>query len=120
LIVGRLSFTPQADHRLLRTIAFRQSIPTARRRRQAISYAASLTETFRNAASFVARILRGAKPADLPVEQPAVQLVISQGRQAQDSAFLIGAAARAGDPVTDGSRRGCVKLPRNGVVTTTS
>jgi len=35
-----------------------------------ISYAASLTETFRNAASYVARILSGAKPADLPVEQP--------------------------------------------------
>jgi putative tryptophan/tyrosine transport system substrate-binding protein len=35
-----------------------------------ISYSPNLTETFRNAASYVARILSGAKPADLPVEQP--------------------------------------------------
>ena len=35
-----------------------------------LSYAASLIGTFRNSASYVARILSGAKPADLPVEQP--------------------------------------------------
>jgi len=61
-----------------RTIDFctRHRIPAIYSYREAvidgglISYAASLTETFRNAASYTARILGGAKPADLPVEQP--------------------------------------------------
>jgi len=35
-----------------------------------ISYGPSLPERFRRAATFVDKILRGAKPADLPVEQP--------------------------------------------------
>jgi putative ABC transport system substrate-binding protein len=35
-----------------------------------MSYAASLTDTFRRSASYVARIVRGANPGDLPVEQP--------------------------------------------------
>jgi putative ABC transport system substrate-binding protein len=35
-----------------------------------ISYAASTTGAFRRAAAFVDKVLKGAKPADLPVEQP--------------------------------------------------
>lgn len=35
-----------------------------------VSYAVSVSETFRRAAFFVDRVLHGAKPADIPVEQP--------------------------------------------------
>jgi putative ABC transport system substrate-binding protein len=43
-----------------------------------ISYGVNYSESFRRAASYVARILRGAKPADLPVEFPTkLELVIN-------------------------------------------
>lgn len=43
-----------------------------------MSYAADLTDLYRRGATFVARLLRGAKPAELPVEQPTrFQLVLN-------------------------------------------
>ena len=43
-----------------------------------ISYGPSLHELWRHAATYIDKILKGAKPADLPVEQPTTfELIVN-------------------------------------------
>jgi len=64
-----------AKHRLPAIYGFRE-VPEAG---GLMSYAANLADLYRRGATYVDKILKGAKPADLPVEQPTrFELVINR------------------------------------------
>ena len=73
------------DHRMrIAELARNAGLPTAFQRRESVdaggllAYGASNNDQFRQAAFYVDRILRGAKPAELPVQQPTkFELVIN-------------------------------------------
>jgi len=72
------------QRRRVAELAARSSLPALYSQREfvvdggLVSYGPSLTDMFRRAAMHVDKILRGAKPADLPVEQPTkFELVIN-------------------------------------------
>jgi putative ABC transport system substrate-binding protein len=63
-----------AQHRLPTMYGMREYVDAG----GLMAYAVSFSDLYRRAATYVDRILRGAKPADLPVEQPAkFELVIN-------------------------------------------
>jgi len=73
-----------ADRALVAELATRARMPTMFAYRQQVelgglmSYGVNVVDNFRRAASFVDRILKGTKPADLPVERPTkFELVIN-------------------------------------------
>jgi putative ABC transport system substrate-binding protein len=55
------------EHRLPSMHAFTEAV----REGGLMAYASNRTDLFRRAATYVASILKGAKPADLPIEQPS-------------------------------------------------
>ena len=73
-----------AHRQLIVDLAAKNRLPATYGRREyvecrgLISYGLNFRDNFRRAAYYVDRILKGAKPADLPVEQPAkFELVIN-------------------------------------------
>ena len=74
----------QANRRLIADLALKHRLPTIFPAREFVdaggllSYGANYPDLYRRAAGFVAKIFKGAKPADLPVEQPTrFELVIN-------------------------------------------
>ena len=65
-----------ANHVRINTLALGARLPTMHGFREWVaagglmSYGANFPDLYRRAAEFVDKILRGAKPADIPVEQP--------------------------------------------------
>jgi len=73
-----------ANRRQIVDLAARNRLPTIYESREfaeaggLLSYGQDLTDLFRRAATYVDKILKGAKPSDLPVEQPTkFELVIN-------------------------------------------
>ena len=73
LHVGRI-INFLANNRLPGLFQFRENVVAG----GLMSYGASLPDLFRRAAGYVDKILRGTRPADLPVEQPTkFELVVN-------------------------------------------
>ena len=72
------------EHRQLVDLAAKNGLPAVYTSREFVdagglmAYGANLADLYRRAATYVDKMLRGAKPADLPVEQPTkFELVIN-------------------------------------------
>jgi len=82
LVTGDAFFTGHVDR--LATLAIRQRIAAVHGLREfaaaggLMSYGASITDAYRQAGVYAGKVLKGAKPADLPIMQPTTfELVLN-------------------------------------------
>jgi putative ABC transport system substrate-binding protein len=79
----------QAHRKLIADLAAKHRLPAIYEEREFIesgglmSYAPNITDNYRRAATYVDKIFKGAKPADLPIEQPTGIEFIINGRAAK-------------------------------------
>jgi len=83
LVVG-IDGLLRANHHMIADLAAKNKLPTVYAGREYVeaggllSYAVSYLDLYRRAASYVDKIFKGARPADLPIEQPTkFELVIN-------------------------------------------
>jgi putative ABC transport system substrate-binding protein len=104
VLSGSMFFTHRAR---LGELGIRSRLPTMVTTRQSVeagglmSYGADVAASFRRAADYVDRILKGAKPSDLPVEQPTkFELVVNlKTAQALGLTIPTSVLARADDVI---------------------
>jgi putative tryptophan/tyrosine transport system substrate-binding protein len=88
IVVG-LDVVTQAHHRLIAELAAKNRLPSMYAAREFVDagglmfYGPSFTDIYRRAAIYMDRILKGANPADLPVEQPTKYELVINARAAK-------------------------------------
>lgn len=97
LLAFPLAFRDRAQ---IAQLALKHRVPTVSPFREyaeaggLMAYGANLSDMFRRAAEYVDRILRGAKPADLPVEQPTKFEMVLNMKTARTLALAIPRSVR--------------------------